>query len=170
MKNKTLEKFKEDLHQQMVSNFKEYGYLVPIMFFYRIGHGQTIFPILPPFLASYEGKVSLSELIKKICLSPDVIAGGIIVEAHATRLSCSEDNELIKLIESGNIKVSELKEKRQDIIMMIFSSVEGEEHIIYDVDPATKTVGKKHPFHSVGEKDVMERGGLLTNLFNWKKN
>lgn len=161
MKNQKLNQFKEILRQGMIKNFEENGNLAPVMFFFK--NNQPAISLIPPeFLSSYEGKQMLAVLLKKICQEPDVIAAGIIMEAYGAKMH--KDDELSKLVTSGAMRVSELKDK-QDIIVMIFSTPEGDECIVYEVDPATKTVGKKYT-----DSESFEYGGTFSHFFGWNKN
>jgi hypothetical protein len=65
---------------------------------------------------------------------------------------------------SGNVKVSELKES-QDIILMIFSTPANEEMISYVVDCDNKTVGEQ-----LTEGEAEGVGGTFSHFFNWNKN
>lgn len=161
MKNEKLQKFKEIMRQGMIMNFEENGNLAPVMFFYKADE-PAISLIPPEFLSTSEGKQMLSSLLKSICREPDVIAAGIIIEAYGAKMH--QDSELAKLVESGAMKISELKEK-QDIIVMIFSTPEGEECIAYEVEPKTKTVGRMFT-----DSEATNYGGTFSNFFGWNRN
>ena len=125
MANRKIDEFKEVMKNGMVENFKRSGFLTPIMFFLR-GNEGVVSQIPKELLENSEGKTKLADLIKSICKQPDVIAGGIIIEAYAK--SVNQNNEMSKLLLNGDMRVSELKEK-DDIIMMVFSTPEKEEAI-----------------------------------------
>lgn len=160
MANKKIEDFKEIMRTGMIKNFTASGFLAPVMFFMR-GNEAVISEIPKEFLKDSEGKASLANLIKSICKQPDVIAGGIIIEAYAK--SVKKNDEMAKLLLNGEIRVSELKEK-DDIIMMIFSTPEKEETIAYYVNCENKTIGEQ--FAPEGSS----AGGTFSNFFDWNKN
>ena len=83
------------------------------------------------------------------------------MEANAAKIDAN--TELAKLVTNGDIRVSELKEKL-DIIVLIFSTPEGEEIITYVVDCKNKVVGE--PF-SEGATNL---GGKFSGFFSWNKN
>lgn len=162
MASKNIEDFKEILKQGMIENFQEHGYITPILFFYM--ESQQMISIIPPeFLSSYNGKNMLAGMIRKFCSENPVLATGIIIEASAAKMNT--DSELAKLVENGDLRVSELKEK-QDIILMIFSTPEKEEMISYVVDCENKTVGE--PFADANEFTGFS--GTFSNFFTAKKN
>lgn len=161
MKNEKLQNFKEIMRQGMIMNFEKSGNLAPVMFFYKAGE-PAISLIPPELLSTLEGKQMLATLLKRICSEPDVIAAGIIIEAYGAKMD--KDSELAKLVESGAMRISEIKEK-QDIIVMIFSTPEGEECIAYEVDPKTKTVGRMFTDSEAGEY-----GGNFSHFFGWNRN
>ena len=159
MANKKIEDFKEIMKTGMIKNFKASGFLMPVMFFMR-GDEAVISEIPKEFLEDYEGKTKLADLIKSICKQPDVIAGGIIIEAYAK--SVKKNDEMAKLLLNGEIRVSELKEK-EDIIMMIFSTPVEEETIAYYVNCENKTIGEQFPSDG-------SISGTFSNFFDWNKN
>jgi hypothetical protein len=162
MKNKGIDDFKEVLRQGMIANFKKDGYLTPIIFFYM--KNQPIISMIPEeLLGSRNKKELLAGMIRKICTEKPVLAAGIIFEANAAKMDCKSD--LTKLVESGDIRVSELKEK-QDIILMLFSTPEKEEMISYVVDCKNKTVGE--PFADSANATGMQ--GTFSNFFSAKNN
>ena len=59
--------------------------------------------------------------------------------------------------------MSEL-DNRQDIIMMIFSTQEGEEFISYVVNPETKTIESEF-----SKEAATQLGGTFSNFFSWNK-
>lgn len=162
MKNKSVNDFKEVLRQGMIANFEKCGYLTPVFFFYMDNH--PIISMIPPeLLGSRNGKELLAGMIRNICSEKPVLAAGIIIEANAAKMD--KDNELTKLVENGDVRVSELKEK-QDIILMLFSTPEKEEIISYVVDCKNKTVGE--PFANGFDATGMQ--GTFSNFFTAKNN
>jgi hypothetical protein len=159
MANKKIEEFKKIMKNGMIENFKSHGCLTPVMFFMR-GNEAMISQIPKEFLKDSEGKELLANLIRNICKQPDVIAGGIIIEAYAKVVD--KNDEMSKLLLNGDIRVSELKEK-DDIILMVFSTPEKEETIAYYVNCKNKTIGKSLPSGS-------SIGGTFSEFFDWNKN
>lgn len=153
--------FKDAMHQGMIKNFERDGHLAPVLFLYKEGN-PTIGEIPNELLSTPEGKDVLSGIIHNICLDPDVLAVGVIMEAYGAKID--KDNEMAKLVSEGNIRVSEMKEK-QDIIMMVFSTPEKEEYFSYVVDCENKTVGE---VFGEGTDHLMK--GRFSGFFNWKKN
>jgi (p)ppGpp synthase/HD superfamily hydrolase len=159
MANKKIDSFKEIMKKGMIENFKSDGFLTPIMFFMK--DNQAVVSEIPKqFLKDSEGKNKLADIIKNVCKQPNVIAGGIIIEAYAK--SVKKNDEMSKLLLNGSVRVSELKEK-EDIIMMIFSTPVNEETIAYYVDCKNKTIGE--PLPSSGSAD-----GIFSSFFDWNKN
>jgi hypothetical protein len=159
MANKKIEDFKEVMKNGMLNNFQSSGFLVPVMFF--MGGNEAVVSEIPKeLLKDYEGKALLADMIKKICRQPDVIAGGIIIEAYAK--SVSQNDEISKLLLNGDIRISELKEK-DEIILMVFSTPEKEEAIAYYVDCLNKTIGKELP-------KCNSAGGTFSGFFDWNRN
>lgn len=133
-----IEKFKECLRQAMIENFKKDGYLTPIVFFYM--ENQPIISQIPSeLLSNQEGKQLLASMIRSFCQQNPVLATGIIIEAYSAEIH--SDSEMSKLIENGNLRVSELKIK-QDIIMLVFSTPERDELLIHPVDCKNILVGE----------------------------
>jgi len=162
MKNTKLNDFKEILRQGMIENFERDGYLAPVFFFYEIG--QPVISQIPnELLNNARGKQILAGIIKTICLKPTVLAAGIIIEANAAKLD-DKDSELTKMVLNGDIRVSELKQS-QDIIVMLFSTPSKEEVFAYAVDCKTKTVGEEF-----GDGELDGIGGTFSKFFDWKKN
>jgi len=161
MENKGLNDFKEVLRQGMIQNFEKCGYLAPVVFFYM--EKRPMISMIPPeLLSSVKGKQILSGMIRNFCQKNPVLAAGIIIEADAAKVN--ENSESAKLAMNGDIKVKDLKEK-EDIIIMIFSTPEGDEMISYVVDYETKKVGE--PF---GEGKPDRFAGIFANFFTWNKN
>lgn len=151
--------FKEVMRKGMVQNFKNDGFLVPIVFLYT---GELHVAKIPnDMLKSTAGKVALAGNIKELSKEPSVLACGIIMEAYGAKINADSDDA--KKLLDGVVRVSELDEK-QDIIIMIFSTPEKEESITYLVDCENKTVGEE--FLSEGDSAV---GGIFGNLFELRK-
>ena len=159
MANKKIDEFKEVMKNGMIMNFQASGFLTPVMFFLR-GNEAVVSEIPSKYFKDYEGKTKLADIIKKICKQPDVIAGGIIIEAYGKAVK--QNDEMSKLLLNGDMRVSECKEK-DDIIMMVFSTPEKEEAIAYYVDCENKTIGKEFPSDG-------SFGGTFSNFFDWNKN
>jgi hypothetical protein len=160
IKNK-INDFKEVLKEGMIRNFKKDGCLTPVFFFLK--DNIPIISQIPQYLlSSQEGKCALGNIIKRLCQEPNVFAAGIIMEAWGAKLE--KDDERSKSLMNGDIRVRDLDNKR-DIIMMIFSTPEGEEAISYVVDCKNKTIGE--PF--TGE-EMDKMAGNFANFFNWTKN
>lgn len=160
MKNNLIE-FKEILRQGMITNFERDGYLTPIVFFFK--NGAPVIEMIPPeLLANSMGKEILALMLKKTCQEPNVLAAGIIIEAYGAKID--ENNPNKDSIASGEIRVSELDEK-QDIIVMLFSTPESEELIIYEVDCENKKVGSLF-----NDEEMNKFDGLFSNFFTWNKN
>lgn len=115
-------------------------------------------------LNTSEGKIILADTIKTTCLNPQTKFAGIIMEAYGAKIDKEKDQEKAKSIIEGEVRVSELEEK-QDIIIMICSTPQGEETISYVVDPKAKTVGES--FSSEGADAI---AGTFSHFFNWSKN
>ena len=163
--------FKDSIHHGMLENFQRDGYLRPIAFFlHKIPIDGSPFemteplPVIIPIDKYLSGdsdwKQSLAYAMHKMCENPLVIAAGLVIEGNGAKFHV--DDELGKLVQSGAVKISELKVK-QDIIVMMFSTPAEEELFIYDVDIKNKTVGERFP-------ESHNFNGLLTNLFGWNKN
>lgn len=134
-----VEKLKEVMRNGMIQNFKNDGFLVPVVFFLT-DNQPHIAQIPNDMLKSTAGKVALAGNIKELCKSPEVQACGIIIEAYGAKINA--DSEDAKKVLDGVVRVSELDEK-QDIIIMIFSTPEKDESITYLVDCKNKTVGEE---------------------------
>ena len=115
------------------------------------------------FLASSGGKAQLGDIIRDICLQPNVFAAGIIFEAYGAKMDKDDNNT--KLVFDGTLKVSELND-RDDIIILMFSTPEGEELISYVVDVENKIVGKRF----TPDNDCNGIGGNFSNFFKWGMN
>ena len=153
------ESVKEVMYKGMVENFEKDGFLQPILFFVK-DKTPVIVPIPPDILGTPDGKVRLVAMIKNVCTLPMVSAVGIVMEAYAKKFN--NDDELGKLVMNGDIKIKDLKDK-EDIIVMIFSTPKEEIIIGHFVDCENKTVGEK-----MKESDNIS--GMFSGFFNWNKN
>jgi hypothetical protein len=163
MENKGLIDFKEVLRQGMIQNFEKCGYIVPVVFFY-MENNPVISMIPSEILSTNKGKDFLAGMIRNFCQANPVLAAGIIIEANAAKIS-PENNDVVKKVADGDIRVADLEEK-QDIIMLVFSTPEKEEMISYVVDCENKKV--LEPFGDVdGYSGV---SGRFSHLFSWRKN
>jgi hypothetical protein len=160
---KEIDSFKEVMHQGMLENFKKDGFLQPLIFLLYKKENE-IFPIFKPlegnFMGNYEYKKDITEKMHIICESPLVLAAGIITEAYGAKIS--NDNEISKKLLNGDIRVSELKEK-EDIIILTFNTRVSEEIIAYVVDVKNKTIVEKYP-------EASNYSGMFSGFFGWKKN
>lgn len=155
----TVEEFKEVMRGGMVKNFMNNGHLVPVVFFYM--KDQPYITQIPnDMLKSTAGKVALAGNIQEICKNPDILACGIIIEAYGAKINA--DSEDAKKVLDGVVRVSELDEK-QDIIIMMFCTPEKEETITYLVDCKNKTVGEEF----LQGADGMT--GIFGNFFELRK-
>lgn len=146
---------KEAMLQGMIANFKLDGSLMPVFFFLK--ENQPCMSLIPPeFLSSHEGKVRLSELLREISKDPRVTAVGLIYEAY---MACTEsESQLDKLLNSGNLRIADLKAK-QDVIVMHFATPERQEAFIFPVDVKSKTIGER--LYTADSVAV----GIFTNFF-----
>lgn len=161
MKSTKLYNFKETLKSGMIKNFEKDGHLTPIVFFFV--NNQPIVSLIPPELLSDQiGKEILGNMIKSFCAQPNVLAGGIIIEAYGAKMD--GDGELAKLVLNGDVSVSELKE-HVDIIIMMFSTPEAEEMIAYEVNCEKHEIGAKF-----GSEEAKAFGGTFSKFFNWNRN
>jgi len=161
MKKRMIESLKKTLHDGMIKNFEKDGFLTPVLFF--IKNEEPSITIIPnDLLSTPNGKQILAKVIKQICAQPNVFCAGIIIEGYGARLNV--DSEMSKLVKNGNIKVSELKENL-DIILMIISTPEGDDVISYQVDCENKTVGDR--FIEEGKNSF---AGTFSNFFEWTQN
>ena len=159
-KKTKLDEFKETLHQGMIKNFENDGYLTPVVFFF-IDEKPIISEIPNELLNTPDGKIILANSIRLTCSDPNTKAGGMIIEAYGAKIdnNTQEATDILK----GKKRVSELNNK-QDIIIMIFSTPDSEEMISYIVDPNTKTIMGKF----IG-KNADEIAGTFSSFFDWKK-
>jgi len=156
-----VEYFKDTLHKGMINNFEKDGYLVPVLFFIKDDQ-PVLVKIENEMLSTPEGKHDLSNMIRTICVTPNVRAAGIIIEAYGAKMD--KDDGLSNFVVDGTIKVSELSNK-EDIIILIFSTPEGDDMISYAVDVKNKKVGKRF-----SEGDANSTGGIFSNFFKWRQN
>ncbi|MCX6302606.1 MAG: hypothetical protein NTW82_10520 [Bacteroidia bacterium] len=146
---------KESMLQGMIANFKNEGSLIP-MFFFLKENKVYLSPIPDEYLSSFEGKVRFSNFLKEICRKPCISAIGFLYEAY---LACTQKgSQLGELLDSGNLRIADLKVK-QDAIVMHFATPERQEAFIFPVDVKNKTVGERFDTSD----GVAE--GLFANLF-----
>jgi hypothetical protein len=156
-----LEQFKKSLHNAMLENFKKDGYLAPMLFFFQ--DNQPLMAIIPKeMLSSVEGKHKLSDFIRNKCLEPNVLATGIIIEAHSAKMDV--DKEEAEKVFNGEMRVSQMK-NAQDIILLSFSTPEKEEMFAYYVDYKTKTIGE-----CLADGDMGGTQGIFSDFYKWNKN
>jgi len=158
-KSITVEDFKEVMRKGMVDNFKHHGFLTPVVFFYT-KETPYISEIPHEMLGSTAGKVAIAGNIKERYKKANILSCGIIIEAYAAKVDA--DSETAKKVIDGVVRVSELDEK-QDVIIMIFSTPEKDESITYLVDCENKTVGEEF----LEGADRME--GIFGNFFELRK-
>lgn len=159
-----LEKLKEVMRNGMIENFKRDGFLTPIFFMYKDGK-PYIAPIPSSLLNTLEGKMEFADYIRDTCSEPNVLAAGIIIEAYGAVLNNDMNSDSIKKLESGELRVSNLDDK-EDIILMIFSTPEKDEMISHIVNCKNKEV--KDEF--LDNEYTKSIGGIFSNFFNWTKN
>jgi len=138
----------------------------PLVFSQWVVHFTENTPIISQipseFLENADSKKILADMVKNMCQEPTTLAAGIIIEANGMMINY--ESEMIDAILSGEVKLSELKES-EDIIMMLFSTPEEEEMIAYKVDVDNKKVGD-----IFGGKELGTLDGIFSNLFAWNKN
>ncbi len=162
MNTMSINDFKELMKNGMIENFITDGCLAPVVFFYSLVSPPQVMMIPGEFMQSTEGKESLANFIKMYCDQPSIIAGGIIMEAWGAKIH--ESDNISQQVLSGEIRVSEL-DNRQDIIVMIFSTPVGDEMIAYEVNPETHEVGKTFNDGTEGSMS-----GLFSGFFKWNRN
>lgn len=113
MKNQKLNDFKEILKQIMIENFQRDGHLTPLLFLYK-NDEPVIHQIPEELLSSKSKKELLANMIRTLCQEPTVLAAGIMIEAK----------------------------KKQDIILMVFSTPEGEEIFTYPINRENRIIGE----------------------------
>lgn len=157
--NEKIQWFKKLMHDNMLTNYKRDGYIMPV--FITFSTEKILITPIPRELLMPENKPVLANTIKRTCKNPLILASVVIIEAYGAQVA--PDSEIIEQMNRGEIDMSDIKEKR-DIIVMIFSSPEEEEFIAYYVDDETKTVGER--FCEEGTNFE----GLFSHLFAWNKN
>lgn len=162
MKNE-VDNFKEVMKNGMLLNFKDDGFLTPVLFFLVHNMHPQLKMIPNEFLSTKEGKQLLADKIKNICSEPDVIAAGIIIEASGIKIDLNSPKDLFNKINSGEVKVSDLKE-REDYILMIFSTPEKDEKFSYVVDVENKKI-----IEEMGSDNMGLIAGTFSNFFQWNK-
>lgn len=161
-----IQEFKEVMRQGMIQNFKEYGGLSPILFFLKDNQPHII-QLPTELFSSSEGKHKLLQVIKQICIEPNVLAAGMIIEAYGVAMR--DEDKFAQEILSGNKRVSE-HDNRKDIIVMIFSTPEFEELYSYEVNEDTKEVYGEFGKHEKDNSNTSNLSGLFSGFFNWNKN
>jgi hypothetical protein len=155
------EQLKDKMLKGMIMNFKLHGHLAPVMFFVKNGSFDVL-PIPSGLLANTEGKEILADIIKFSCSLSDVTVAGIIIEATARKYYPTD--EMIEQIKREEFDFSSVTSKREDIILMIFSTPESEEVIAYNVDCDKKKIGKRLP---MGEGESYS--GIFSDFFSLRK-
>jgi len=136
--------FKELLTHKMESTFESTGEVGPIVFFLRRDENVMIGKIPPGAMSSIEGKNHLADNIREICRDPITMATALMAEVNI------RDNE-------GN--------KTADGIMLVVSTLEGDDITLYEVDcDKNKMLG----IHC--EKEGTDLRGRFTGFFQWDKN
>lgn len=158
--SKLIERVKDVFTKGMIQNFEQDGYLAPIAFFIK-GDTPHIIPIQSDMINSVEGKIELSNIMKKICSEPTVLVAGIVSEAYSAKIM---DSSMVGIIERSDIRVHDLDNK-EDIILLLISSPEGDDIVAYVVDIENKRVCER--FDKVG---LNQFGGLFSGFFNWNRN
>jgi hypothetical protein len=150
------ENVRNNMLATMLQNYERDGYLAPILFF--IGDDDLHIALIPnDALSCREEKEHLCSAIKMLCANTSIECMGIIFEAFAKKIG--KDDSIAELIMDGTLRISQLNEK-QDIIIMIFSTPEKEEFISYLVDPKTKTVLGEYTNGSSFQNE-----GIFSNFF-----
>lgn len=162
-KKNEVEKLKEIMHEGMIKAFEQDGALTPVLFYHQKGE-PTLTEIPPYLLNSGMGKTILTEFIRSICVEPTTLCAGLVIEAYGVKLDIDVDKEDIEKLEKGELNVSE-HPKAVDIIMLILSTPEKNEMIVYEVDCENKTIGEQ--FTSDEAKTM---GGRFAGFFNWMQN
>ncbi len=148
-----IEILKISLRCGIKENFENDGKILPVIFFLVNNH-PVITPIPEEFLND-ERKPDLTYIIKEMCTNSRISCAGIIIEAwmHIGNI----DSEMSKLLMSGNLQVRDIKEK-EDIVVLLFSTPEKEECIIFHVNPKEKKVIKE-------DSAIENAGGVFSNFF-----
>lgn len=130
----------------MIQNFLRDGYLQPILFFYKFGKTKII-PIPDNILSSQKGKDDLSDMIRRECRMGASVAG-MIIEAYVTEINI-KTNKIIK----------------DDAIVMIFSTPEKEDQIVFKVNIKERKILQELP-----SEDAEIIAGRFSGFFNCMKN
>lgn len=141
MKDRTIEDMKNVLIEGMRQNFEKDGFLAPV-WFTLLPSGLNITPIPIKFFDNDSNKDALMVAIRKWCEVPEVKAVGLIHEAFAVTLK--DDSEMLPLLQNGNLRVSDLRQ-RKDMIFLVVSTPEEEEFIAFYVDPISKRILESLP-------------------------
>jgi len=154
--------FKEVMRKGMIENFKRDGCLSPVVFFYIKDEIPQIGIIPKNMLESTASKASFALNIKTLCIDPNVLAVGIIVEAYSAKID-ENSNNAQKLL-TGELSLRDSSIEKRDVITMIFSTPEKDESIVYSVDCEKKTVGEV--FSPEGTESM---GSIFGNFFELRK-
>ena len=150
---------KNAMYMGMIKNFERDGFLTPTLFFVK-DNTPIIMPIPSDMLETPDGKIRIASMIKSVCTLPMVSGAGLIIEGYAKKFD--KDDEVGKLVLNGNIKLNELNDK-EDIILMIFSTPYEEIMMGHYVDCENIVVGEKM-------EDFDQFSGMFSGFFNWNKN
>lgn len=160
---KNIETLKAVMIKGMIDNFTNDGCLTPVLFW--VENNQPAITQIPnKYLSNIEGKTILGEIIRKKCGDENVTAAGIIFEAYGVKMYPDKDAETVKKIMNGDLKVSDMNEK-EDIIVLVFSTPDSHEIISYNVDCENNKVLDKY----VGD-NKNDMAGIFNSFFNWGKN
>jgi hypothetical protein len=137
-------------------NYEKFGEVSPIVFILIDGKPR-IQPIPNLFLETNEGKEKFMATLRLVCKDTSVSCAGIVIEAWARSFSSQEDH-LAQLLMDGNMKVRDLKEK-DDVIVMIFATPDKEEGFVYKVDEKNKKISMEEPMKAGFSE------GIFSNFF-----
>lgn len=157
--NPLITKLEDTMHQGMIENFKEHGYLTPVLF-YLLNNESYVEQIPMVAFKNKTTKQALSNYIKKLCLIPGMEAIGIIMEAYGA--SATTNDPIMKEYENGKKEIKDFP-SATDVIMMILSTPENEKEHVYNVDVKNKKILEKYP-------KAEGRSGIFSNFFYWKNN
>lgn len=129
--NKLLKEFKERTIPIIKQNFERDGFLSPMCFYGLNGQVYAVL-IAPEFMNSERGKQALSQKLTQLAHTKGMVFVAIAMEAYAARMDAG--SPLTELVQSGNMRVSELS-IREDIILLAISTPMQDELITYKVDP-----------------------------------
>lgn len=142
----------------MRENFKLHGELAPIYFI--ITDGRLKIDVIPSEnLETSEAKESLGRTFKVMCRNPKVSCFGTIIDAYVT--TTDQNAEITKLLLSGAMKVAELKDKH-DAMVLTIATPEEELVVMYLTDPKTRTILKRIEYQSSEDKTA---NGNFMNFF-----